>query len=186
MSIDRLDPLRVRYQQRLNALIEKHLIQMQAERIWLNAKQLLDLITSDTAIYKLTPLLTTVLLIIGTVLLVFGGKHESLPIMNEPFTDPLDALSAFLLPKASIWPLFYLNLAKGARKRAHYERTLTIPIDVLYRDLVDGSVQLRFPEHHMNQVVRGSLLLHGWTITFQRLSNRTKVPVLAPRRHSVC
>jgi hypothetical protein len=188
MSSDRLDPLHARDQQRLNIQIHRT-IDNQAEWIWLTTKQLIDSIASDTAIYKLTPLLATILLIIGTALLVFGGKHESLPIMNEPFDDPLDALSAFLLPKASIWPLFYLNLANGARKRAHYERTLTIRIDVLYRDLVDGSVQLRFPEHHMSQVVRGSLLLHGRTITFQRLPARTKGPVLARRRsqrHSIC
>lgn len=125
-------------------------------------------------------LLLVMILILGTVLLAFNRERRVDIATSMPSVDPLDALSVFLLPEASIWPNSYLNLANDAQRHVRHSRTITLQIETLYQDLIHGTIQLRFPEYNMQRIVCGSIRVHGWTIKFVRGSSRVTGRTVCP------
>ncbi|KAI0636608.1 hypothetical protein C8Q77DRAFT_1093634 [Trametes polyzona] len=67
----------------------------------------------------------------------------------------LMSLYAFITPTQSFWPPHYLSLAQSAAKRD--ARTIRLSLGMLYHDLLDDAIELRYPREHLPLLLRHKL-----------------------------
>ncbi|KIP12339.1 hypothetical protein PHLGIDRAFT_113814 [Phlebiopsis gigantea 11061_1 CR5-6] len=90
-----------------------------------------------------------------------GGvrEHPDSPRLHAP----LHALLSFLTPVTSIWPEEYLRIAQSSL--SHSSSRLRVPLRTLLRDVLRGTVELRYPSADLPSFILNTHTSLGWSIT---------------------
>ena len=95
--------------------------------------------------------------------LAFAHLSASAPLTssdNNEISDPaICALSKLIIPTSSVWPEWYLSIARSARQTKHFQLVLR----TVFRDSRHGVIEVRDPSSYLSLFVKGSLKIDRWT-----------------------
>lgn len=99
---------------------------------------------------------------------IVTAPPETLPTRRPP-GSALKSLSKVVLPTCSVWPSYYLDLARTADENYNcFPNTssacINMPINILLRDIRQGRIELRYPSKYLYLLIQRQLNIDGWRI----------------------
>lgn len=110
---------------------------------------------------------------IATMLMLYRRfSRTSVSQCQEAYYSPIHALTKFMVPTRSIWPPNYFNSRSWVDARC---RTANLSVEALFRDVIQGRVELREPVRNLPLIILEQLRLGGWRFGLRiDLNNRAK------------
>lgn len=106
-----------------------------------------------------------------TIMLYRKISRTSVSQCQEAYS-PIHALTQFMVPTRSIWPPNYFNSHSWVDARY---RTANLSVEALFRDVIEGRVELREPVRNLPLIILEQLRLSGWRFGLRiGLDNRAK------------
>lgn len=92
-----------------------------------------------------------------------AGRRTS-ATAGELSVSAIHALSKVIIPTCSVWPQYYLDLARSAENSETMH--IRLPLNVLFRDIRQGRIELRSPSTDLPLLIEGEFVVGSWTFDF--------------------
>ena len=91
-----------------------------------------------------------------------SSSQESSQLPTGSVSAPaLRALSKFLIPTSSIWPVAYLDIARSAEELPR-NNTIHLKLELIFREIRQGIIELRNPLEDLPHLIKGQLQHDEW------------------------